>query len=59
MTPAPTSRRRLLAALALPTAACLGIASWAAPASAVRFDPGSTSGGDPYFPASGNGGYQV
>jgi len=59
MTPAPTSRRRLLAAVALPTAACLGIAAWTAPANAVRFDPGSTSGGDPYFPASGNGGYQV
>ena len=59
MTPAPTYRRRLLAAVALPLAACLGIAAWTAPASAVRFDPGSTSGGDSYFPASGNGGYQV
>jgi aminopeptidase N len=29
------------------------------PASADRYDPGSTSGGDPYFPAAGNGGYDV
>jgi aminopeptidase N len=30
-----------------------------APALADRHDPGSTSGGDPYFPAAGNGGYDV
>ncbi|MGY1680316.1 M1 family metallopeptidase [Geodermatophilus sp. SYSU D01176] len=29
------------------------------PALAERHDPGSTSGGDPYFPAAGNGGYDV
>jgi aminopeptidase N len=31
----------------------------APPALADRYDPGSTSGGDPYFPAAGNGGYDV
>jgi aminopeptidase N len=29
------------------------------PAFADRYGPGSTSGGDPYFPAAGNGGYDV
>ena len=29
------------------------------PALADRYEPGSTSGGDPYFPAAGNGGYDV
>ena len=29
------------------------------PALADRYDPGSPSGGDPYFPAAGNGGYDV
>jgi aminopeptidase N len=29
------------------------------PALADPYDPGSTSGGDPYFPAAGNGGYDV
>ncbi len=29
------------------------------PALAERHEPGSTSGGDPYFPAAGNGGYDV
>ena len=29
------------------------------PALAEQHDPGSTSGGDPYFPAAGNGGYDV
>ncbi len=59
MTPTTPARRRLAAALALPLAACLGAGAFAAPASAERYSPGSTSGGDPYFPASGNGGYQV
>ena len=31
----------------------------ATPAVADRYEPGSTSGGDPYFPAAGNGGYDV
>ena len=31
----------------------------AAPASADRYGPGSTSGGDPYYPWAGNGGYDV
>jgi aminopeptidase N len=31
----------------------------ATPALAHRYGPGSTSGGDPYFPAAGNGGYDV
>jgi aminopeptidase N len=31
----------------------------ATPAAAHRYEPGSTSGGDPYFPAAGNGGYDV
>src|SRR3712207_737367 len=29
------------------------------PALADRYEPGSTSGGDPYFPTAGNGGYDV
>src|SRR3712207_5968286 len=29
------------------------------PALADRYDPGSPSGGDPYFPAAGNGGYEI
>jgi aminopeptidase N len=31
----------------------------ASPAGADRYAPGSTSGGDPYFPHAGNGGYDV
>jgi aminopeptidase N len=57
----PTARRT---AAALVAAASLVAA--AGPASAApgdpgspRFTDGSTSGGDPYFPAAGNGGYDV
>jgi aminopeptidase N len=59
MTSSTSVRRRLVAVVALPLAACLGLAAHVAPASAERYDAGSTSGGDPYFPAAGNGGYQV
>jgi hypothetical protein len=31
----------------------------ATPAAADRYEPGSTSGGDPYFEYAGNGGYDV
>ena len=31
----------------------------ATPALADRYEPGSTTGGDPYFPQAGNGGYDV
>src|SRR3954453_20278938 len=31
----------------------------ATPAAADRYGPGSTTGGDPYFPHAGNGGYDV
>jgi aminopeptidase N len=50
-------RRSLVAAGAVLTLTCPVLL--AGPASADRYDPGSTSGGDPYFPAAGNGGYDV
>ncbi len=52
------SRSRLLAAAVLTVVGLLGPASPAAagPPTGVV---GSDSGGDPYFPAAGNGGYQV
>ncbi len=63
----PTARRTaaaLVAAASLAAAASLVAA--AGPASAApgapgwpRYTDGSTSGGDPYFPAAGNGGYDV
>lgn len=50
----------LLAAALLP-GVTLGLAGPAGPAAAKPSDPvdGSTSGADPYFPAAGNGGYDV
>ena len=52
------ARARLLAATVLALTALLGPVSpaVAGPPTGVV---GSTSGGDPYFPAAGNGGYQV
>ena len=50
-------RRSLLAAGAFLAVACPALV--AGPALADRYGPGSTSGGDPYFPAAGNGGYDV
>ena len=50
-------RRSLLAAGAVLAVACPVLV--AGHALADRYDPGSTSGGDPYFPAAGNGGYDV
>ena len=51
-------RIRLLAATVLALVALLGPVSPAV-AGPPRGVVGSTSGGDPYFPAAGNGGYQV
>ena len=50
-------RRPVAAAVAALALACPLLVS--APAFADRYGPGSTSGGDPYFPAAGNGGYDV
>src|SRR3954452_3877643 len=50
-------RRTLVAAGALVAMACPFLVT--APALASPPGPGSTSGGDPYFPAAGNGGYDV
>jgi aminopeptidase N len=50
-------RRHLAAAAVALAVACPLLVT--APAHADRYDPGSTSGGDPYFPAAGNGGYDV
>jgi aminopeptidase N len=51
-------RARLIAATVLALAALLGPVSPAVAGPPTGVD-GSTSGGDPYFPAAGNGGYQV
>jgi hypothetical protein len=50
-------RRSLVAAAAVLAVACPVLVT--TPALADRTAPGSTSGGDPYFPAAGNGGYDV
>ncbi|GAB4079265.1 M1 family metallopeptidase [Modestobacter muralis] len=50
--------RRPLVATAVAMALTVPLLA-ATPALADRYDPGSTSGGDPYFPAAGNGGYDV
>ncbi|MCZ2828885.1 M1 family metallopeptidase [Modestobacter sp. VKM Ac-2986] len=50
--------RRPLVATAVAMALTVPLLA-APPALADRYDPGSTSGGDPYFPAAGNGGYDV
>ena len=50
-------RRSLLAVGAVLAVACPVLV--AGPALAAPAGPGSTSGGDPYFPAAGNGGYDV
>ena len=50
-------RRPLVVAGAVLALACpLSVTT---PALAARYEHGSTSGGDPYFPAAGNGGYDV
>jgi aminopeptidase N len=50
-------RRRLAAAGTVLALTCPLLVS--TPALADRYEPGSTSGGDPYFPHAGNGGYDV
>ena len=50
--------RRPLVATAVAMALTVPLLA-ATPALADRYDPGSTSGGDLYFPAAGNGGYDV
>jgi hypothetical protein len=50
-------RRSLVAAGAVLAMACPVLVT--TPALAAPPGPGSTSGGDPYFPAAGNGGYDV
>lgn len=50
--------KRLLAASAA-TLALVTPLLLVPPAAADRYAPGSTGGGDPYFPAAGNGGYDV
>jgi aminopeptidase N len=50
-------RRTLIAAGATLAIACPVLVT--TPALAAPPGPGSTSGGDPYFPAAGNGGYDV
>src|SRR3712207_6549026 len=53
----PGVRRPLVVAGAVLALACpLSVTT---PALAARYEHGSTSGGDPYFPAAGNDGYDV
>lgn len=50
--------RRLVAASAATLALTLPLLV-VTPAQAERYDPGSTTGNDPYYPHAGNGGYDV
>src|SRR3712207_5677732 len=53
----PAMRRPLVVAGTVLALACpLSVTT---PALAARYEHGSTSGGDPYFPAAGNGGYDM
>ncbi|GAB3321964.1 M1 family metallopeptidase [Geodermatophilus aquaeductus] len=57
----PTARRTAAALVAAASLVAVAGPASAAPGSpgSPRFTDGSTSGGDPYFPAAGNGGYDV